>query len=60
MVGPTFYRELRSQACTVPFIMVSAVGARRVAAHLGANAAIDKPFDLDNVVEVVEALGRPD
>ncbi len=58
MDGRTFYRELRPQGWEIPVVVLSAVGARRVASDLGADAAIDKPFDLDEVLAVVETVGQ--
>lgn len=63
MDGRTFWeaqRGLPDGLSDVPLIVLS--GAREVAAHaeaMGAAAALPKPFDLDEVIEVVELALRP-
>jgi DNA-binding response OmpR family regulator len=56
MDGPEFYRELRSSGIETPVLIASAYGARAAQRELGAQGAIEKPFDPDHVVEVVEEL----
>ncbi len=45
MDGRTFYRELRERGDATPVLLVSAHGARAALRELGAQAAIEKPFD---------------
>ncbi|MGE3855603.1 MAG: response regulator transcription factor [Dehalococcoidia bacterium] len=58
MDGAEFYRELRARGIGAPVVIVSAVNAIRAARELGAAAGLNKPFDLDEVVETVDALVR--
>jgi DNA-binding response OmpR family regulator len=45
MDGRTFYRELRERGNATPVLLVSAHGARAALRELGAEGAIEKPFD---------------
>ncbi len=56
MDGPTFYREIRRQGLQVPVVVVSAANALHVASELGADAALDKPFDIERLIQIVTAL----
>ena len=56
MDGPTFYREIRWQGLQVPVVVVSAANALHVASELGADAALDKPFDIERLIQIVTAL----
>ena len=56
MDGCTCYREMRARGLGVPVVILSAVNAVRVAQDLGATAAMNKPFDIDRLVETVEAI----
>lgn len=58
MDGPEFYREIRARGVASPVLIVSAINAVRAARELGAAAGLNKPFDLDDVVETVDALVR--
>ncbi len=56
MDGRSFYRELRRRGISVPVIILSAFGARAAQEELGAEAAIAKPFDPDNLIAAVRRL----
>jgi CheY-like chemotaxis protein len=56
MDGPTFYRELRALPSDVPVLLLSAYGAQAARRELGAEAAMDKPFDPFILVERVVTL----
>jgi DNA-binding response OmpR family regulator len=56
MDGHEFYRELRNRGIQTPVLIASAYGARAAQRELGAQGAIEKPFDPDRVVEVVEQI----
>ena len=45
MDGRTFYRELRQRGNVTPVLLLSAHGARAALRELGAEGAIEKPFD---------------
>jgi DNA-binding response OmpR family regulator len=45
MDGRAFYRELRAQQFTTPVLVLSGYRSEAVRQELGAEAAIDKPFD---------------
>jgi two-component system response regulator MprA len=53
MDGRTFYRELRSRGISAPVLIASAYGARSAQQELGAEAAIEKPFDPEKLLDVV-------
>lgn len=60
MDGATFYRRLRDHpreaVRTAPVLIISAVGSRRAQRELGAEAAMEKPVDLEDLVAEVERL----
>jgi DNA-binding response OmpR family regulator len=60
MDGRTFYRRLREHASdtvrSTPVLIISAVGARRARRELGAEACMEKPVDLEDLVAEVERL----
>jgi CheY-like chemotaxis protein len=59
MDGSTFCRELQALgAPTIPVIILSAHGAREAQRTLGAQAAFNKPFDIDDVLTAVHRLLR--
>ena len=59
MDGRTFYHHMRENGVReIPVIIVSAVGAKRAQCELGAEAAFDKPFDIDDIVAEVWRLVR--
>jgi CheY-like chemotaxis protein len=53
MDGRTFYRELRSRGIPAPVLIASAYGARSAQQELGAEAAIEKPFDPEKLLDVI-------
>ncbi len=56
MDGETFYRHLPSEARSIPILVLSGSrGAREAAMRLGA-AIIQKPFDLDDLLQRVESM----
>ncbi len=50
MDGRTCFRALRSHGIQAPVLILSAYGARRAASELGAEAAMEKPFDASALV----------
>jgi DNA-binding response OmpR family regulator len=56
MDGRTFYRELRDRGHDTPVLILSAYGADGARAELQAQAALDKPFDPDNLVETLREM----
>lgn len=54
--GPGFYRELRARGNTTPVLVTSSYGAFDKRRELGAEAAIEKPFDPEQLLEVVGSL----
>ena len=56
--GPGFYRQLRARGDKTPVLVTSAFGARDAQRELGAEGAIDKPFDPDDLLEAVDNLLR--
>ena len=56
MDGRTFFRELRSRGIDTPVVIASAYGARSAQAELGAQAAIEKPFDPDRLIDTVSRI----
>jgi len=56
MDGRTFYRELRAKGVQTPVVIASAYGARAAQAELGAQAAIEKPFDPDRLIDTVNRI----
>jgi DNA-binding response OmpR family regulator len=59
MDGQTMFRELRSRGFAVPVLILSAFGAERARVELGAQAAMAKPFDVDDLLDRVTALVPP-
>jgi DNA-binding response OmpR family regulator len=45
MDGPAFFRSLRARGRHTPVLLLSAYGARRARRELGAEGAMEKPFD---------------
>jgi DNA-binding response OmpR family regulator len=58
MDGPSMYRELRALPCATPVLLLSAYGAKNAQLELGAEAAMDKPFDPFTLADRVRALAR--
>jgi DNA-binding response OmpR family regulator len=56
MDGRTFFREFRSRGFTTPVIILSAYNSEAARQELGADAAIDKPFDPEKVGRVCRRL----
>lgn len=56
MDGRAFFRELRSRGVETPVLILSARGARQARRELGANAALEKPFDTEDLVDSVRQL----
>jgi CheY-like chemotaxis protein len=56
MDGRTFFRALRALPCATPVLIMSALGAEKARQELGAEAAIDKPFDPFILAERVKEL----
>jgi DNA-binding response OmpR family regulator len=54
--GKAVYRQLRSRGLQTPVLIASAFGAREAQLELGAQAAMEKPFDPDRLVETVRDL----
>ena len=53
MDGRTFYRELRARGHQAPVLIASAFGARAAQLELGAQGALEKPFDPERLLDVV-------
>jgi two-component system response regulator AtoC len=53
--GPGFFRELRARGDKTPVLITSAFGARDAQRQLGAEGAIEKPFDPE---ELLLAVGK--
>jgi len=58
MDGRSFFRALRASGRCTPVLIVSAAGSQRARVELGAEDALDKPFDIDLLAERVRALAR--
>ena len=56
MDGREFMRQIRGAGNTTPVLLLSAYGVQRARQELGANDALSKPFDIDELVEHVVAL----
>lgn len=56
MDGRTFYRCLRQDGSDVPVMVMSANDARSARRELGAEEALEKPFDPDSLVRKVREL----
>jgi CheY-like chemotaxis protein len=56
MNGRAFSRRMREHGEAIPTLILSAHGAREAAEELGAAAALDKPFDVDEVAGTVARL----
>lgn len=56
MDGRTFFRAFREQGHQAPVLILSAYGARRAARELHAEAAVQKPFRADDLIEKLERL----
>ncbi len=56
MNGREFYKALREDGHQMPVLILSAYGARAAQAELGADAAVDKPFEPEDLVERATSL----
>jgi len=56
MDGREFYRQLASLDRLVPTLVISAFAAARAAEEIGADGALQKPFDIDDFLDSVQAL----
>jgi CheY-like chemotaxis protein len=56
MDGREFFRQLRGRGDGTPVLILSAYGAERARAELGANAFVGKPFEPDELVRAVQQL----
>jgi CheY-like chemotaxis protein len=56
MDGRGFFRELRARGIKTPVLIASAYGAREVQRELGAEAAVEKPFDPEVLVSELERI----
>lgn len=54
MDGRTFFRRLRAEGFQIPVLIVAVDNARRAQRELGADAYLEKPFDRDALLELVE------
>ena len=54
--GPAFFRELRARGDKTPVLVTSAFGARDAQRQLGAEGAIEKPFDPDDLLLAIDKL----
>lgn len=59
MDGRAMYHEMRSRGCTLPVLILSAYGAERARRELGAEAAMSKPFDVDELIDCIRTLLPP-
>ena len=61
MDGLTFLRRRSDEACrpTVPVVVMSAENREREARRLGAQQFVAKPFDVEDILDVVERWLRP-
>lgn len=58
MDGGALYDLLRSRGYTMPVLVLSAYGAARATSEVGADAAMGKPFDIDEFIERVRSMAR--
>lgn len=58
MDGRHFYRQLQEMPAPPPVLLLSAEGAMRAQAELGAEAAMAKPFDPDLLLQSVVAVAE--
>jgi CheY-like chemotaxis protein len=56
--GAGFFRELRARGDQTPVLVASSYGAHSARKELGAEAAIEKPFDPEDLIEAVAGLLR--
>ncbi|MPZ48748.1 MAG: response regulator [Dehalococcoidia bacterium] len=56
MDGRQVFQAARASGYTAPILVCSAFEALRISRELGADAALDKPFEPDHLVEIVREL----
>jgi DNA-binding response OmpR family regulator len=56
MDGREFYRAFKQRGYETPVVILSAYNAETARQELGANAALDKPFDPDELSSTVRSL----
>lgn len=56
MDGREFYERLRARHIDVPVVILSAYNPRRVQRELGAQAYIGKPFEPDDLIDIVSRM----
>jgi DNA-binding response OmpR family regulator len=56
MDGRTFFREARIAGCRAPVIVFSAFESGDGAREIGAEAFVPKPFDPDNLLDVINQV----
>jgi two-component system response regulator AtoC len=54
--GPGFFRQLRARGDNTPVLVTSSFGARDAQRELGAEGAIEKPFDPEELLRAVDKL----
>lgn len=59
MNGREFYRRARAAGLEAPVLILSAYGADQAKEELGAQAALAKPFEPENLVAAVRSLHPP-
>lgn len=58
MDGRAFFRALRSAGNDSPVLVLSAYGAHQARRELGAEAALDKPFEPQELLRVLNRIAR--
>lgn len=59
MTGGEVLAQLRAEGYDTPIIMMSAYAPVEVFLRLGATAYLDKPFDIDKLLELIDTHVRP-
>jgi DNA-binding response OmpR family regulator len=54
--GRELFSRAREDGFDVPFIVVSAYGARRASQEMGCNGWLDKPFEIDTLLAKVQEV----
>lgn len=58
MDGSEVFREARRAGISCPIVLCSAYGATAARAELGAEGAIDKPFNPEMLISAIQSLTR--
>lgn len=58
ITGRDLFQQARERGWDVPTVIVSAYGARRAQREIGADAALEKPFDPEVLLDKVRGLVR--